>query len=497
LSQTRTAPAPAPVRDPAPRIRPAIAVGAVLGILALTALLRLPSLSGREFNSDEAYLATQAQVLHEGGRLYVDTVDRKPPLVPYLYDAAFTVTGSDSLVAVRILAVVADATTALLLALIARNRFGSWTAGAIAALLFVVGAAALLPQDALTANFETFMLPFATAAMLLGTRRRPAAAGFSLAIATVAKQTAAAVLLPLAWLAWKARGRRGVLALGGAFAGTIVVTALAFGVHDFVFWVFTGNGTYLNAGGALSYGLHEAISKTWTFVQGHLVLVALVPFAWRYRKLDTDLWLWLAAGVVSVAAGLRFFGHYYLELLPPLALLATRTVVDRVPFRRPAVLAGLVALTILPALPFLVRGYTQKTGRDLQITTAVAAYVRAHTPSDARILVWGQAPEVYWQSDRRPATRFATTGFVTGSTGNRPTDDVGENRAVPGAWTDFLGDLRAHRPAMIVDMSTADQRGASKYPPAKFPKFSRYLFDGTWQRSAVVDGATIFVPARR
>ena len=33
-------------------------------------------------NADEAYVATQAQVLDAGGDLYVDVTDRKPPLVP-------------------------------------------------------------------------------------------------------------------------------------------------------------------------------------------------------------------------------------------------------------------------------------------------------------------------------------------------------------------------------------------------------------------------------
>jgi hypothetical protein len=492
LSATQTQPVTTASPDE-PKTRRRGLVVLFLLFLGLTALTRIPSLSNREFNSDEAYLATQAQVLDHGGQLYVDTVDRKPPIVPYLYAAAFSITGHDDLAPLRVLAVIADATTAFLLAIEARRRFRARYADVVVGILFIVGAAAFLPQDTLAANFEIFMLPLATAALVLGMRDRPAVAGGMVALATLAKQTAAATLLPLAWLAWKGRRRRGLIELAAAFVAVIGAAALVFGVHNFVFWVFTGNGSYLNASGALGYAWHEGSHKTWTFLQGHLVLVALVPFAWRYRKLDVDLWLWLVASIVSVCAGLRFFGHYYLELLPPLCLLATRTVMDRRLLRRPWIAAGLVVLAIAPAVSFVVKGYTQSTGRDLAITTAVSRYVREHTPSDARILVWGQAPEVYWQSGRRPATRFATTGFVTGSTGNRPTDDVGEDRAVPGAWSDFLGDLHAHRPALIVDMSTANQRGAAKYPPSKFPKFASYLTNG-WQRIATVDGATIYAP---
>ena len=33
---------------------------------------------------------------------------------------------------------------------------------------------------------------------------------------------------------------------------------------------------------------------------------------------DVDLWLWVASGLAAWAAGLRFFGHYWLQVVPPL-----------------------------------------------------------------------------------------------------------------------------------------------------------------------------------
>ena len=46
---------------------------------------------------------------------------------------------------------------------------------------------------------------------------------------------------------------------------------------------------------------------------------------------DIDLWLWVASGLAAWAAGLRFFGHYWLQVVPPLVLLAVPVVatVDR------------------------------------------------------------------------------------------------------------------------------------------------------------------------
>ena len=53
-----------------------------------------PRSSSTVFNSDETFLATQAQVIRDGGSLYEDATDRKPPLVPYLYAATFALVGT-------------------------------------------------------------------------------------------------------------------------------------------------------------------------------------------------------------------------------------------------------------------------------------------------------------------------------------------------------------------------------------------------------------------
>src|SRR5262245_66651792 len=53
-----------------------------LVLLALTAVLRTPAFSVDVFNSDETFLATQADVIRDGGKLYEEAADRKPPLVP-------------------------------------------------------------------------------------------------------------------------------------------------------------------------------------------------------------------------------------------------------------------------------------------------------------------------------------------------------------------------------------------------------------------------------
>ena len=138
----------------------------VIVILAFAMLLRLPAFFVDVFNSDETFLATQAQVIENGGKLYEEAADRKPPLVPYVYAASFELFGTNDLWSVRVLAMGAAALTALLIALEARRRYGrraSWIAG----LLCVFALVAFAPQDGQAANFEIFMLPAMTAAVLL------------------------------------------------------------------------------------------------------------------------------------------------------------------------------------------------------------------------------------------------------------------------------------------------------------------------------------------
>ncbi len=449
--------------------------------LLLAVVTHLPSLIRTEaLNPDEAFLATEAQVLNDGGHLYHDVVDRKPPIVPYVYAAVFRVTGSDDLLGVRVLAIGAYVVSALFVAAIARRRWGE-RAGLAAGFLYLVASGGLVLEDSQPANFEVFMTPLICAAMYFGDRERTEMSGVFAALATLAKQTAATTMLPLAWMSWRRERLRGLVRLGVAFVVPIVLAGLLFGWGDFMFWVFTGTGSYLDASGSWGVAANRGLASTGIFLGANVAALLLVIGAVRRWREDIDLWLWLIGAFIGVAAGFRFFGHYYLQLGPPFAVLAAGTLAraDR------RFWIGTASVAAASSVVFVVLGLTAHPILLHRYDRISAAIDTRTSPSD-RIFVWGQFPQAYWASDRRPATRFLTAGFLTGSSGGRSSARVGMEYAVNGAWDDFQADLAAHPPELIVDASLG-----TAYSVAQFPVFDAYL-QANYQPVAAVDGAILY-----
>ncbi len=448
-------------------------LGVFAVLLLLTVALRLPAFFVDVFNSDETFLGTQAEVINEGGRLYEEAADRKPPLVPYLYAVTFKVTGTTALWSVRVVAMVAVALTALLVAGEARRRYGR-NAGWIAGGLLVFASVAFAPQDGQAANFEVFMLPAMTAGVLLARRGKAFSSGVAVAVATLAKQTGAATLLPVLYSVWRKRGRRGAGDTLLGFAAPVALVALAVGPGQLLFWAVLGNGSYLSIGSASALVAGLFFVMTLAFVALNLPILWTLPQSWRQRRErdDTDLWLWLLSAAISVTVGLRFFGHYYLQLLPPLCLLTAGALVTigRRAITRTVALAAFVAIAF-SAIGFFVQPFNDETEYK-----SVSRYIADHARTEDRILVWGHVPEIYWASGTRPATRFFTTGFITGAAGGRNEDDVAEANATPGAWDLFFEDFLNHPPRYIVDTSQSGVRGADFYPISRFPRLAETVF---------------------
>jgi 4-amino-4-deoxy-L-arabinose transferase-like glycosyltransferase len=448
-----------------------------LVLLALTVATRLPALVVPVFNSDETFLATQAHVIQHGGQLYHDAIDRKPPIVPYLYAATFAFFDTTGLWSVRIMAMLAVALTAFLLALEARRRYGE-RAGWMAGILCVGALVAFAPMDGQAANFEVFMLPSMTAAILFSRRGRGFLAGVMVALATLAKQTGAATLLPVLYMVWRLRGKRGVGAVAAGFSLPLALAALAMGPSQLFYWTVQGNGSYVGFKTLSSQVITIFLFMTSMWLVCNIPIVWKLPQAWLARRnialdglRDTDLWLWVFSAAVSVAVGLRFFGHYYMQLVPPIALLAAGALARGAKRWADATMA----LAIAAALLFGAAGFFIRPGVAEPNYESVSRYLASVTSPDDPIFVWGSVPEIYWASGRRPATRFITSPFLTGNYAGRPPDDANAGADTQAAWDDFYKDFTAHPPKYFVDTSPAKVRGAQYYPVSKFPRLEKIV----------------------
>lgn len=461
-----------------------------LALLAVVVVLHLPGLDNRVFNNDEAYIATAADVIAHGGRLYVDVVDRKPPGVFYLYHWLFELTGSTALWIPRLAGMLAHAVTATLVWLLARRRFGD-RAALIAAALAAITSATITPGDAQTAEFEVFMMPLVVGAMLLADRRQFAGAGLAIGAGTMMKQTAATTLLPLAWLAWRDPANRWRnLAYLGVFATVpVAVCAVLFGPGRFWFWVFGGaNSSYFDIGdGGLPVVFHRMLSMNGAFIGLNLGVLALAALSVRSWRADLDLWLWLISGVIGVASGTRFFGHYYWQLFPPLCLLAARgSMAVAAWWSRVAV--GVAAITAAVAA---IAAATYNIGGPSNNYNAIADYAKANTAVDERIFVWGHEPSVFWAAQRLPASRIITTGFLTGHTAVRPRGFSGIDRAIPGLWDDVMTDLAAHPPVLFFNMEPTDPSADADYPIRDYPPMEAFLAE-RYELVDVIGKATVY-----
>src|SRR4029077_21177201 len=108
---------------------------AALGIILLTVAIRLPSLLHPQPIDSEKVYSVVANEIVDGGRPYVDAIERKPPLLFWTYAAVFKTAGKFNWAALHTAAVLWVLLTMAGLFVLARRGFNAET-GLIAALLY-------------------------------------------------------------------------------------------------------------------------------------------------------------------------------------------------------------------------------------------------------------------------------------------------------------------------------------------------------------------------
>jgi len=469
----------------------------VLALVILTVATRLPSLLHPRPIGDETVYSVAANEVVDGGRPYIDAVERKPPLLFWTYAAIFEVAGKFNWKALHAVALVWTLGTMTGLYVIGRGLFDRAT-GLTAALFYSIFQPWLTSND-LAFNGELLMnLPVVWAwAMAFARgwgrlRLELFAAGALLCAGFLLKQPAAIAAPPLAiYLLLPSYRRSRGLSFNASLAQTSILAAGFFGtlalvtlvlwkqgiLHEAFYWTITNHDiphVFWDQGAILTLAF---IATCLPLLLGAWMAYRDVDGVWKGRTAERKaLLLLLAASCLGVAVGGRFYDHYYIQLIPPLAILAapyyalfwagkTQQAFRRL--NRPITYAWLVLTVAL---------FSCEHWRELashRERSEAGRYLAEYSAPDDKIFVWGHAPKIYLDARRRPACRYITTFPLTGYIFGPFTGTDTRDRIIPGAWTILEQDFRKHPPAYIVDV----QLGAhnAQYPVKNFPILAKLL----------------------
>jgi len=517
----------------------------LLAICGWSIFLRQPAIDDFFCDPDVAGVAYSSRELLIGGDLYADTVETKPPLSYLLYAGIFRL-GGLSISLVYWLGAVWHLGVLLVLYALAAAMAGRG-AGICAALaysFFSVGQSA----NGVCPNFETWtLLPLAVGYWRLWRLIDRYCwtdlflAGICLGVAVLAKQNVLVTALPaVVWLAAvlaednnRPAGRRIAFGLIVALGGLL----LPFGAVAGYFAARDGLASMvrvLSPTGVMGYMASESSQFLWDqlrvhggnflFQFGALLAVAFLMFFAYSRPAIIErlgrhyLWgsrlaaTWFVGAVAAVMIGTKFFDHYYVLLLPPLALMVALGVWPlarhwRLSAGMGAVLLGLTAalfvltfrweiLIARQALEDRVRigrlNFTEECDyfyrrpnlpRLLAWNRHLAATgfcLRENTSPDETIYVWDYEPGLYWFADRRAPTRhfmyFDVAVELPEGAGRWHTTIDERVRASRG---ELLADLIRTPPAYLVTLrapAASDPPADYRKPPAPlFPELADFL----------------------
>ena len=518
-----------------------------LVLLAAIAVVRSAGFAFGILNIDESDYMIFGAGLLKGMLPYRDLVEIKPPLGYLTYLPAGLFGGMHTL-PMRVLGVLWVFAAAMLLRAAARRWARDTDpegAGWAAAWLFLLSLLCEIPSFgselmlALPAAGALYFFARAQCPPIVGTptisadaerSRRPlflAAAGLCAALASLYRPQGAVVALALGLsllaplLARRApsaaggapgpapRGRAALDALGDALLLTLgfalpwaACAAVYAGFHQlpaFYEWVFVRNFEYAGkgaAGSALARGAQStALCLGATIVPW--VLAVRASARWNRREAGGEpsgsragrpyaralvLLLWLSW--LAVAAGGRFYEHYYLQFATPLALLGAPEAARLARAFPSLSLSKRWALALGCALPLSgVTGYSWARGAlgaypgQEPRAREVAAFVREHSAPGETLFVWGHYTPIYVLAGRLPGTRYENTSVHMGNfdPAHLPDDfDAAKFRSARDVAA-TLADLRTRKPDLVVDTSPANIHDWKKVPLRAFPELAAYI----------------------
>ena len=296
---------------------------------------------------------------------------------------------------------------------------------------------------------------------------------------------------PEGWLGFASRGRA-FMALGLGLVIGFAPIMIWYGANGELFtfveqYFFSKSGWKYVQGDLTAVERLERIGDgfrgLWKYLATPTLLASLTLFS-RVRPTESLtvrsvlVGGYLAMGFLGATLGLRFFKSYYLQVLPPLILLAVHPLgllghgfitkkwsfSGRTGLRS---LGAIVALSFVLSPALINDAYElsairkmRKNARDAA-SHRIGSYIYKHSQPTDRIWVWGRwAWPVYYYADRRAATHFPKSlGVFTTTLTNtwrRPTKNTEFDPKSP--WKTLMTELQRDKPVFIVLSANEDYR---------------------------------------
>jgi 4-amino-4-deoxy-L-arabinose transferase-like glycosyltransferase len=368
-------------------------------------LTRLPALPRAVLDWDESLYFLMARAwLRHGALPYTAIWDNKPIGIYVIFAAAQAVCGG-GIISIRLATVLVVALLAWTVAAITESLTANRAAGIFGGFTFII---ASLTNDGLAANTELFMAAFTARAMLAALQRRPAALiglliGCACMVKYVAVFEAPVIFLYVVWQ--ERRLSPGLLLLAGAALPLAFVIALYGAYGQLPVWYADSiAANFRRVAAPLTEAALLSAVQTQAVRWGTLLALGLATICTARRR--PLLAAWLLAGLAGAAAAKSFYDHYFLQILPALAVIAGSWFA-RVPARD-----RLAFVLVIWFLPASAGAAALADAMHPDVPRQIAAALK--DAGAKSLYVFDSEPILYALTDTAPPTRYVLPSVLTG-----------------------------------------------------------------------------------
>ncbi|HPJ34117.1 MAG TPA: hypothetical protein PK358_04730 [Spirochaetota bacterium] len=508
----------------------------ILWIAGLIFVLRIPTLYQHIVDIDETAFSEFARIIMNGGLPYVDAIDNKPPLTYYFFYLVYAFSGTGSLYVIHWVTTFWVTATGVGLFFFS-SRGERYKNGFVAALVFAFAMHTYEPKY-ISTNGETLINLFLVFSAFIFISVKTYGlknillhilSGILLGLAVMTNYKAGILAVvfiihslfiePMLCRERVIKFREGFIKLCiTGFSSLLPVAAFALLFHckgnfdEALFWGFLYNFGYIESGKG-AFSSFKIIGRTGYFIILTLPawILSVKYFIDRFSglksavksggsKIDYSrplfIFIWLGFSVYAATIGGRGYGHYFIQIVPPLSLAAAEgySFISKnyrlfwVWLALPAIIFTASRIDILKSYE-LVNYPNYRSEISFRKT---GEYIKSVSAPEDKIYTWGWGTPVYYFADRRSASRFLISDFISGrifGTSNSSTAMRSEmqEKFMPL----FMDDLKRNRPLFFVDTSPSGYFGYDRFPINLYPELDSFIRD-SYQKDSVIDGIVIY-----